>query len=92
MFTASPIFATTPMTKEAFKPFAFNDVEPTGMLGVVFYTAQSGLLEKLFRERELGYGTARGRQGGDSGKETVETFMASGLAYWWSEGLELSQS
>ena len=47
MFTASPGFATTPMTNEAFKPFAFDDVEPTGMLGVVFETAQSGLLEEV---------------------------------------------
>ena len=53
---------------------------------------RADFLKKLFHERELGYGTARGRQGGDSGEETVEAFMASDLACWWSEGLELSQS
>jgi hypothetical protein len=48
MFAVSPGLATTPMTKEAFKPLAFDDVELTGMLALYLMQPRAEFLRGCY--------------------------------------------
>jgi len=48
MFTANPGLSMTPMTKEAFKPFASDDVELTGMLALYLMQPRADFLRGCF--------------------------------------------